>query len=104
MLQPMPSQAIPRRVFLLVPVAAAGLAASLYRRERKMPDATASGTGAEVDIVEFSDRGERQGTQHVRQIVKSDAEWKQELAPDEFAVARQAGTEHAFTGRYWNNH
>ena len=69
-----------------------------------MPDATASGTGAEVDIVDFNDRGERTGTQHVKQITKPEAEWKQELAPEEFAVAREAGTEHAFTGRYWNNH
>ncbi len=69
-----------------------------------MPDTTASGTGAEVDIVDFNNQGERQGTQHVRQIVKSEAEWKQELAPDEFAVTREAGTERAFTGRYWDNH
>jgi len=104
MLQPMPSQSIPRRVLLLIPAAAAGLAATLYRRDRKMPDASAAGTGAEVDIVEFNDRGEREGTHHVREIVKPESEWKQELAPDEFAVARQAGTERAFTGRYWNNH
>lgn len=37
-------------------------------------------------------------------IVKSEAEWKQQLEPDEFAVTRQAATERAFTGRYWDNH
>jgi peptide-methionine (R)-S-oxide reductase len=69
-----------------------------------MPDPKASGTGAEVDIVLVSDQGQREQTEHVRKIVKSDAEWEAELAPEEFAVARQQATERAFTGRYWNNH
>jgi len=37
-------------------------------------------------------------------IQKSDAQWRAELSPEEYAVARQKGTEPAFTGRYWNNH
>ena len=69
-----------------------------------MPDPKEGGTGAEVDIVEVSDTGEREQTVHERKIVKTDAEWKAELAPDEFAVARKKGTERAFTGRYWDNH
>ncbi|MBI39799.1 MAG: peptide-methionine (R)-S-oxide reductase [Leptospiraceae bacterium] len=36
-------------------------------------------------------------------IQKSDAEWKDQLSPEEFQVARQGGTERAFTGRYWDN-
>jgi peptide-methionine (R)-S-oxide reductase len=40
----------------------------------------------------------------MNKVIKSDEEWKKELSPEEFAVARKKGTERAFTGRYWNNH
>lgn len=87
-----------------MPVAFAGLLAAVYRKERKVPDPKQSGTGPDVDVVEIDDRGQSHGVVHTQKIVKSEKEWRAELAPDEFAVARQKGTERAFTGRYWNNH
>ncbi len=33
-------------------------------------------------------------------IVKSDAEWRQELDPETYHITREAGTERAFTGKY----
>lgn len=36
-------------------------------------------------------------------IIKSDEQWKSELEPDQYRIARQQGTEPAFTGKYYNH-
>jgi peptide-methionine (R)-S-oxide reductase len=35
-------------------------------------------------------------------VTKTDEEWQAQLSPEQFAVARKAGTEPAFSGKYWD--
>jgi peptide-methionine (R)-S-oxide reductase len=40
----------------------------------------------------------------MEKIKKTDQEWKQQLTAEQFYVARQKGTEPAFTGEFWDMH
>jgi peptide-methionine (R)-S-oxide reductase len=47
---------------------------------------------------------ERKGVVKVPVVVKTVEEWKGLLTPLQLQVAREGGTERAFTGRYWDEH
>ena len=36
-------------------------------------------------------------------VAKTDAEWREQLSDEQFYVTRQAGTERAFSGPYWDS-
>ncbi|MGB5395995.1 MAG: peptide-methionine (R)-S-oxide reductase MsrB, partial [Gammaproteobacteria bacterium] len=38
-----------------------------------------------------------------KKVNKTDADWKSELTEEQYRVAREGGTERAFTGAYYNN-
>jgi peptide methionine sulfoxide reductase msrA/msrB len=40
----------------------------------------------------------------MQKITKTDAEWKKQLTPEQYAIARGKGTERAFCGVFYDNH
>jgi peptide-methionine (R)-S-oxide reductase len=58
----------------------------------------------QVSIENFSAAGKSEGVVSVAKVVKTDAEWRSQLSPIGYQVARQAGTEAAYTGQYESNH
>jgi peptide-methionine (R)-S-oxide reductase len=93
-----------RRALILT---AAGGAAYLALRRGALfaPQAVAAaGAAGSVTIIEFDAGGHKTGKVTVPRVIKSDAEWRQQLSPISYEVTRHAGTERAYTGATWNLH
>ncbi len=67
-------------------------------------DSKTSGDKDTVTVIQFDDSGRKIGPARVKKVHKTDAEWKQQLTPEQFEVTRKQGTERAFTGKYFDLH
>jgi len=97
-----------RRLFLSSAAAAmGGLALWQWKMPallRAAPVPASSSEPKEVTIVLFSDSGERFKRVRVARIVKTAEEWRKQLPEGVFDITRNADTEVAFSGKYWNLH
>jgi peptide-methionine (R)-S-oxide reductase len=94
-----------RRAFLLGSASAiAGFAVWSWERNSPVQAKSAPAAGQQVTIVRFSDAGQRLAKARLPKVFKSEEEWRKQLSPAAFEITRQAGTELAYTGQYWNLH
>ncbi|MEO6816945.1 MAG: peptide-methionine (R)-S-oxide reductase MsrB [Edaphobacter sp.] len=93
-----------RKFFGACAAAGAGVWVWSTRGSRTVEAKDSAPLPKEVRIVMFSDTGQRLQTETVPTVVKSDAEWRQQLTPDAFGVTRHADTERPYSGQYWNDH
>jgi peptide-methionine (R)-S-oxide reductase len=95
-----------RRAFLIS--AAAGIGGLLLWQWKKPTALNATPAALpepkDITIVLFSDSGERLKKVQIAKVIKTPAEWRKQLPPGVFDITRNADTEIAFTGKYWNLH
>jgi peptide-methionine (R)-S-oxide reductase len=96
-----------RRRILGAAAACAALAGSLsgkYAIAAMSAETPPADTAPDVLIESFSPAGVSLGTARVPKIIKSEAQWRQQLSALSFDVTRHSGTERPYTGVSWNLH
>ena len=93
-----------RRVFILSSAATLlGLVVWQWKKPRGLVAAASLAPGV-VTVVLFSDAGERLKKVTIPKVIKTPENWRQQLSANAYDITRNADTEMAFTGAYWNLH
>jgi methionine-R-sulfoxide reductase len=95
---------VSRRVFFLFFAALGVVAWAAVQRDERLYDTPKLTGGEMVSVREFQTNGSLGPATLQKKVVKSDDEWKKQLAPDVYRIARGKGTERAFCGAFYDNH
>jgi len=57
-----------------------------------------------VDVKVMNNKGELVGPIKMPKVIKTDEQWKKQLTPDQYVIARAKGTERPFCGNLLDNH
>jgi peptide-methionine (R)-S-oxide reductase len=93
-----------RRAFLGSAALAIGGLALWQWKKPALLEAAPAAEPKDVTIVLFSDAGERQKEVTIAKVIKTSAEWRKQLSANAYDITRNADTEMAFSGQYWNLH
>jgi len=91
-----------RAFFASAAAAVGGLTLWSWRMHRPAAARAASSQPGEVTVVLFSDAGQRLKTARIARVIKTEDEWRKQLPSGVYEISRQADTEIAFSGKYWN--
>jgi peptide-methionine (R)-S-oxide reductase len=95
-----------RRAFLATSIATiAGLAVWQWQRPAVLSASPAAvPERKDVTVVLFSDDGHRLNQARIPKVIKTADQWRQQLGTGVFDITRNADTEIAYTGKYWDLH